>query len=249
MRPSHSIWSQWWRVGGLLGVAFIILFIVAGIALQGETPFFDDPINEVRTYFDEDGTRYLVGDYLNGIAFVFLFLPFLIILRGVLSWVEGPPNILSWLAFAGGIATVILGGAAGISWGALAMGAATDPEVDDTSIRTLMYVDAFAFSALSLTLALFVLAASAVIFRTGVLWRGLAALGLLAGVAGIIGGAWPIEGESEGVLEVIGFIGFLGFALWMLLASINMLVMRGLPPRAVPAVAAHEVRIDRPEVP
>jgi hypothetical protein len=232
MTYTDSFWSQWWRVGGVLGIAFVLVVIIGGAVVQGETPVFDDPIDEIRAYFDDDGTRYLVGDYIIGLAFIFLFLPFVTILRGLLSWVEGAPNILSWLAFIGGLSTALLGAAAGISWGALALGAAADPEVEDSSVRTLMYMDAYAFSALSLTIALFVLAASILIFRTGVLWRWLSFLGLVVAILGVIGAAWPIEGESEGALEIIGFLGFLGLALWVLLVSVNMLTKRELPARA-----------------
>ena len=73
-----------------------------------------------------------------------------------------------------GLSTALLGAAAGVSWGALALGAAADPEVNDSSVRTLMYVDTYAFSALPMTSGLLVLSASVVIYRTSVLWRWLA---------------------------------------------------------------------------
>lgn len=63
--------TQWWRLGGILGIGFIILFFVGGFALQGESPSYDDPITEVREYFTEDGDQYLIGDYILGLGFVF----------------------------------------------------------------------------------------------------------------------------------------------------------------------------------
>ena len=126
----------------------------------------------------------------------------------------------------------LLGTATLVSEGALALGAAADAEVADSSVRALMYDHAYRFSGLYLAIALFLFAASAVIFRTGVFWRWLALLGLAAGVLCVIGAAWPIDGESDSALDILGFIGFLGFLLWVLLVSISMLLKRELPARA-----------------
>ena len=214
---------------GILGIGFIILFMVAAFGVQGDTPVFDDPIEEIRSFYTDDATRYLVGDFLIGVSFVLLFLPFLVILRRILGWVEGGPNILSWLVLIGGLSMTLLGGAGSVSGGALALGAAADAEVTDSSIRALMYVNDYAFSMLTLPAALFLFAASAVIFRTKVLWQWLALLGLAAGVLGVIGSAWPIDGDPKGALGIILFISFLGFALWVLLVSINLILKGELP--------------------
>lgn len=80
--------DKWWRVGGAAGVLFLIMFIV-GIVLQGEAPQFDEPVDEIRDWFADNGEQYLVGDYMVGLAFVLFFLPFLASLRGLLARVEG----------------------------------------------------------------------------------------------------------------------------------------------------------------
>ena len=209
MTSSGGFWSQWWRLGGILGIAFIVLFIIGGLVLKFDSPGFDDPIKEARSYFVDDGTKHLVGNYLVGIASVLLFLPFLMTLRSIHGWVEGGPNILSWLAFIGGLSMALLGTATLVSEGALALGAAADAEVADSSVRALMYDHAYRFSGLYLAIALFLFAASAVIFRTGVFWRWLALLGLAAGVLCVIGAAWPSMARVTALWTSLGSSVFL----------------------------------------
>jgi hypothetical protein len=226
--------TQWWRLGGILGIGFIILFVVGIIIIQGEGVSFDDPMEKIRSYWVDDGNQYLIGDYIGGLGFVFFFLPFLVILRGLLAWVEGGPNVWSWVTFAAGFLSIMIGAAASASWGALAMGAAEHPDVDDSSIRSLMYVDAYAFSALGYGLALMVLAASIVIYRTGVLWRWLAPLGLIVAAGLVLSPLYVIDAQQdEGFFGIVGFIGFIGVMIWVLIVSVGMIMKRELPARAI----------------
>ena len=41
--------GKWWRLGGLLGIAFIVVWLPAFIT-KGDTPVFDDPIAETRAW-------------------------------------------------------------------------------------------------------------------------------------------------------------------------------------------------------
>ena len=232
-----ALWQQWWRLGGIFGIGWVLLFFIGGFALQGDSPSRTDSIESIRQYFTDDGDIYLAGDYLLGIAFIFFFLPFVVTLRWVLGSGEGWPPIWSWLSVVGGVIATIWGGIAGVFWGALAVGAAKNPEVEDTSVRTLMELDIYAFSGLGLPVALFIGAASIVILRTGVMWRWLAALGLISAVLMIIGAAWPIDGDEEGAIAIPGFIGFIGAALWILISSINLL-MRTQEPAPTERAAA-----------
>ena len=130
-----------------------------GLYFTGTDLDFDDPIEEIRTYFTDDSTQYLVGDHLIGLGFVLLFLPFVVILRGLLGLVEGGVNIWSSLAFTGGLLMVAIGFATSFAWGALALGAGVHPEVSDSTVRTLMYVDAYGFTTMILASSLLVLPA------------------------------------------------------------------------------------------
>jgi hypothetical protein len=237
---SERSWDNWWRAGGIFGILFVVLFFVGPFGLTGDTPTRTDSIEEIRAYFEDDGDLYRIGDYLGGLAFVLFFIPYLVILRWVLGAGEGTPPIFSWLAMFGGFAVVVIGGTASVFFGALAI-AADDAEIyaqlDDSSIRLAMEMNAYAFTGFLFTLGLFVGAASIVVLKSGVLWRWLAGLGLLAALLLIVGAAWPIEGDDEGTLAIIGFIGAPLAMLWIIISSINMIMMKEEPGSSVAAPA------------
>jgi hypothetical protein len=233
-----ALWQQWWRVGGGFGIGFVILFLIGGIVLTGDTPTRDDSIEDIRRFFADDGEMYLAGDFLTGIAFVFFFLPYLVTLRWVLGSGEGWPPIWSWLTVIGGVSMLIIGGTSAVSFGALAISEGNPEIIDDAGVRLLMELSTYAFTGFILTMALFVGAASLVVLRTGVLWRWLAALGFLAAVLMIIGAAWPIDGDEEGALAIPGFIGPPLTLLWILISSIALIMMKEEPAPTERASAA-----------
>ncbi len=232
------LWRQWWRVGGMFGIGFVVIFLIGGIFLTGDTPQRDDSIEDIRKFFADDGEMYLVGDYMTGIAFIFFFLPYLVTLRWVLGSGEGWPPIWSWLTVIGGVSVVVIGGTRSVFFGALAISEGNPDVIDDAAVRLLMEMSTYAFTGFSFTLGLFVASASLVVLRTGVLWRWLAALGLLAAVLLIVGAAWPIDGDEEGALAIMGFIGAPLTLLWILISSIAMIMMKEEPAPTERAVAA-----------
>ena len=225
----EGLWRQWWRVGGFFGIGFIILFIIGPFILTGETPSRSDSVEEIRKYFQDDGEMYLVGDYIAGIAFVLFFLPYLVTLRWVLGSGEGWPPIWSWLTVIGGLSMVVIGGASSVFLGTLAINADFSEQIDDSSVRLLMEMSTYSFTGFGFTMALFLGSASFVILRTGVLWRWLAALGLIAALLLVIGAAWPIDGDEEGAIAIFGLIGSIGGALFVLVSSIGMIMMKEEP--------------------
>jgi hypothetical protein len=210
------------RMAGVLGLAWFVLFGIGGIVLQGEPPAYDAPISEIRDFFNDNGQQYLLGDYIADLAFVLLFLPFAAVLRGLLGDAEGGQETESRLAFAGAVALVVIGSGATVFLDAVALGGG-GPELSDSSMRALLYADAVAIAALGVPAALFVLAASRVIWKTGVLWRWLAVMGTVAGVLLITGAAFPIEQDANGVLWAIRFASFISLAIFVLLTSLAQL--------------------------
>src|SRR6266545_3849154 len=191
----------WWRLAGLCGLGWFALFVVGAIILQREPPAYDASLAEVRQFFADNHTRFLIGDYLAGLAFLLLFLPFAAGFRSLLGRAEGEPQIASRLVLVGGLATVLLG---------------------DTA-TVFQYANAAAIAAIGLPAALFTLAASVVIWTTAVLWRWLAVVGLLAGVLLAVGAAFPVAGDPTGPLWTIRFISFIALAVFVVSASIGML--------------------------
>jgi len=64
------------------------------------------------------------------------------------------------------------------------------------------------------------------VWTTDALPRWLAVIGSIAGVLHVAGAAFPIQGEPDGVLFTLRFLGLIAFALFVLLTSISMLTMR-----------------------
>jgi hypothetical protein len=186
------------------------------------SPAYDASLAEVRQFFTDHGTRFLVGDYIAGLGFLLFFLPFVVGLRSLLGAVEGGPQIGSRLVLVGGLATVLVGDTATVFQDALALGAG-NPELQDTTVRAFLYANAAAIAAIGLPAALFTFAAAAVIWTTAVLWRWLAVVGALAGVLLAVGAAFPLGGDPTGPLWAIRFVGFIGLAVFVVAASIGML--------------------------
>jgi hypothetical protein len=226
----NGILNQWWRIGGLLGVGFVILFLIGGIAFQGETPTYDDPIDEIRAYWEDDGNTYLLGDYLIGLAFLFGWIPLIVSLRALLGRAEGGPQLWSRVAFVGGVITLVFGAIAGLADGALAFGA---ENIDDGSMQALMYVSLYGFTNLAFAAGLFMLAASLVIWQTGALWRWTGILGAIAGFLAVISPLGILDDSSDDIFDILGFFGFIGLALWLLAISVCMLLRQEEPVAAV----------------
>jgi hypothetical protein len=219
------------RITGAFGLAWIVLFAIGGIALQGQPPAYNAPIDETREFFAAHGDRYLWGDYIAGLAFVLCLLPFVVGLRSLLGAAEGPPQIASRLVLVGGVATVVVGDAATAFLDALALGGAP-AELPDTTIRLLLELDAVAIAAIGLPMALTAIAAAAVIWRTSVLPRWLAPLGALSGGLHIVGATFVAANDADGPIFFIRFAGLITFAIFVAASSVSLL--RGAPAAAPP---------------
>jgi hypothetical protein len=219
---------NWTRVAGVCGLGWFLLFAVGGIILQGEPPAYDQPIAEARQFFADHGSRYLVGDYLADIAFVFLFLPFVAGLRTHLGAAEKGGEMGSRLVFAGGVATVVVGAASTAFLDAVAL-AKGGPILNDSTIRALLYADAVAIAGIGMPAALTTIAAAVVIRRTRALPWWLAPVGAVAGALLVAGAAFPVEGNADGVLWTIRFIGFISFAVFVVLTSFSLIASEPEP--------------------
>jgi hypothetical protein len=209
---------QWETITGAFGLAWIVLFAVGGIVLQGQPPAYD----EARDFFAAHGGRYLWGDYIAGLAFVLCLLPFVVGLRSVLGAAEGPPQLASRLVLVGGIATVIVGDAATAFLDALALGRAP-AKLPDSTVRLLLELDAVAIAAIGLPMALMVIAAACVIWRTSVLPRWLAPLAALSGLLHIVGATFVAANDADGPLFFLRFAGLITFALFVAASSVSLI--------------------------
>jgi hypothetical protein len=226
----NRIWPNWWRFAGIDGIIWAILFFIGAFVIQGDSPVRDDPIDEIRAYWVEDGDTYLIGDYILGLAFIIFFLPYVIGLTALLRRAEGDPPIWSHMAFTGALLGVAFAGVAGLAWSTMAINLKDNPDLSDSTILLLMDLDLQGFVLSSFGLALFIGSTGFVVLRTGVLWRWLGAVGLLAAILLLIGAAWPIDGDDEGAIAVFGFVGYPLMLLFILVSSVRMIMMKEPPP-------------------
>ena len=217
--------TRWWRLAGALGLAWLVLFFVGGVVLHGSPPPYDEPIQRARAYFQNSAQAYLVGDYIVRLAFVFGFLPFVVAMQSRLGAAEGEPRILSRLVFAGGLATFVVGDASKFFLNAVAL-AGGSPDISDTTLRTLLYLDSVSIATIGAPAALMVFAASWLIWTRRTLWRWIAVLGAVAGVLLVLGAAFPLEHRSVGVLFGARFASFIALALFVVASSLSMLFDR-----------------------
>ena len=224
----EQLWSMWWRLGGLAAILFVAVFIV-GVGLQNAPPLFDDPIEEVRADWVNDGQLYLVADYVLGLAFVFFYVPFIVALRGLLGWAEGSVEMWSRVSFVGAFAFLIWSASAGVFWGTLAYGDFAETASDET-LRTLMALDYYATAGMPFTWVVFVGATSLVVWRTRILWSWLVYLGLVEVVLAVIAPLEILTEGSESLLDFVYLLAFFGIVLWILCVGIAMLTRKELPP-------------------
>lgn len=73
------------------------------------------------------------------------------------------------------------------------------------------------------TSAIFVIAASVMMLRSGAMPAWLGGLGILAGVASVLGGTWIFSGDPGHTVADVGFIGDLAAMLWVAIASVFLI--------------------------
>ncbi|MEA2386769.1 MAG: hypothetical protein QOJ22_943 [Thermoleophilaceae bacterium] len=209
----------------LTGVLFVVLAFVS-IVVGGEPPDAGDPVREIIDHYVDNEDQIYVSAILGGLACVALVF-FGSYFRTVLRAAEGPGRgTLSAVVFAG---TVIM--AIGIAIDmtiSVALAGAVD-DVEPAAVQALQALWDNDFVPIALGIELFLLSAGLAIVRHGGApkWLGWVALVLAAA------GPTPI-----------GFIAFLGGAIWILIVSI-VLALRarkgagdGAPPAAAPPAPA-----------
>lgn len=217
--------AGWWKATGWFGLAWFALFAVGAIVLQGEPPAYDQPLSEARDFFTSDSDRYLLGDYLAGLAFFFGFLPFVVGLSRLLGLAEGEPKIASGLVLAGGIATIAIGDAATAFLDSAALSGGPGSDINDSTLRGLLRGNSAAIAAIGLPMALTALASAAAIWRTGVLPRWVAAIAALAGGLHLVGASFLLGGP-DGPLFFVRFAALIVFAAFVVGTSVS-LIRRG----------------------
>lgn len=202
------------RWAALSGIVFVVLMLV-GAAFVFDVPKGDASAQEIASYLTDSGnhTRNIIGAYLwvlGGLA----FLGFVTGLRSVLRRAEGDPGTLSNLVFGAGVVFTAVWSVSAAAIASVAYAVEfSDARVSNPDLVTVLP----SLGGLLLLLGggfagiLLLAATSILIFRTGVLPRWLAWLGIVVAVSLVFDVAYM------NILPLVG---------WVLVASIAMLRRR-----------------------
>ena len=214
--------EQWRKVGGVAGIASIVLGLVPA-ALIADEPRFTDSGREIMVWYAHNGNRWLASTLAFCVALAFLFLPFLSALTSALASAEGEPPLWSRVAAAAGVLYVAvwlpgLGGEGIVSY------LTTDTSADVA--RAGVAFALFVYSLAALFAAVFVLSASLVVLQKGVFWSWLGWYGFVAAAVNLAGAA-AIFDTPDGAFGVIRTrVAPPALAVWVVAASVGMLRSR-----------------------
>jgi hypothetical protein len=196
--------NQMGRWAAFSGIVFVVLMLT-GAAFVTDVPAADASAQEIAGYLGDSGnhTRNIIGAYLwvlGGLA----FLGFMAGLRAVLRRAEGEPGTLSSLVFGAGVVFTAVWSVSAVALAAVAYAVefsdapVTDPDIVRVlpQLGSLLLLVGGGFAGLLLVLATSVLA-----FRTGVLPRWLAWLGILVAIALV----FPVAYMN--ILPLVGWVG------------------------------------------
>jgi hypothetical protein len=204
------------RWSGGAAIAFVVLILVSAFS-SGSPPSPDDSVAEIRSYFVDHRTALLVSTLLGLLAVPFAIW-FAVVLRELVSG-DRLSNALGTASLAG----LLLTAAVALAGGAVAVAAvyvdgAANTLGDDT-IRIVYEAQTLLFASTSAGLVLFGLTAALAIRRTTALPIYVMWFGLLAALANVVA-MFSVLGAGAGN---IGFVGLIGFALFVLVTGAAML--------------------------
>jgi len=199
--------SRW--LGPASGVGAVLL-ILGSFAAAGSQPGPDAPIDEVTAFYTEHDAGQLAAASLMSLG-ALLFLIFAATVAGQLRAAEAERSSWPTVCFGGGVLV-----AAGLSIFAglgLALGDVAG-DLEPSAVQAVHVLYQELLFPLTIGVSAFLLGAGIAALRTGALpgWVGWLAVG--AGVVAAI----PSH-VLGGVLDHIGFVGFLGLAVWTLIVS------------------------------
>jgi len=211
-------WDRWAPLTGVLAVGCSLV----GVMFALNQPQDKDSNAKIVAYFASHSHRVhgVVGFFVFLAGILFL-LAFLAALRERLRAAEGQPGRLSALAFGAGIASLPLWVVSMLLANAASFAANESSafHLEPNTFRLLADTAYFAWVAAVVVSAVVVWATSAVAFRTSVLPRWFARLGILVGV-----------------VQLFGFFFFPFFAWWLWIVVASVLLARR--PGPVPASLA-----------
>jgi hypothetical protein len=201
----------------LTGLAFLVLLIISFV-ISGEPPSADDEVQEIVDHYTDNKDSIEIGAALT-IPAATLLIFFAAYLRRVFDAAERAGSVLALIPLVG--ATIIATGAGIDGTISFALAEAAD-DIDPTAVQALQALWDNDWMPIGIGISVFLWGVGLATVRYGGLpaWLGWAAL-VLAVIA----------------VTPIGFVSFLGSALWILIASVILtLRARSAPREPAPTV-------------
>ena len=212
--------SRWERVAAGTGIVWVVLTAVGNI-IQTNPPGVNDPVGKITSYYLDNRSAILLGEFLIGIGAVF-FLWFAGSLYGHFRRAEGEPGRLSAIVMGAGVWTLGVFLVEGALYTALAYKIAGE---GDTRITQAVWdIANVAATFRGYTVGILFVAIAVAVLRTGALplWIGTSAVVL--GVLQLVRGLGVFADSGPFVLG--GAFSGIGFALdgiWTLVTSVVLM--------------------------
>ena len=212
------------QIAGLAGVLGVALFLVLGFMIF-DGPALGDPAEDIRTFFTDNETEIALFTWGMPLAFGVFFLLFASGLRGFLAPGDADTGGM-WVrySYTGAVVQAAVGMVGLTFWGVLGQEKILVDASDDT-LRALSGLDTMLFfQVMNWPGAIFLVGASVVIIRSGLMPQWLGFLGCTIAAAGALSGLWIFSGDPGGALgDGLGTISFLGTQIWVLVTAVLMM--------------------------
>jgi hypothetical protein len=211
--------EKWWKVGGLAGIASVVLLFVPAILVADE-PRYSDSGREILSWYARHGGRWTLSIFIIGIALAFFLLPFLSALASVLERAEGEPHVWSRVAFGSGL-LIVAGMVTG--WGGEGILSYLAKDAGEEVARAGVAFALFIYAITGLFVGAFILSSSIVILKDHVFWRWLGWFGLVVAAVNILGAAAVFD-TPDGLFGVLRTrVAPVALAVWIIAVSVAML--------------------------
>jgi hypothetical protein len=215
---------SWKKLTGWAGVAYVVVFVLLIVVIGPEGPGIADSAAEVRDYFADNQTQIALITVLSAVAVGFFFLLFASGLRGLFASADAEDEgMWSRAMFAFAILFTAIGGVGSAFWASLGFDE-TIEAASDSTVKAIGALDnVIYFAVLPWAEAFFLLAASMVILRSGVLAKWLGWWALAAAVVLAVGALWPLTGDPDNFLTVVVLIGSIALLVWVAAVSVTLI--------------------------
>lgn len=207
------------RFGGVAGLVFVVGLLVLGFTVYLNQPLYNEPVAEIRDHFTDNETLRTVADWIAALLFVGGFLVFASALRSALRPAD-EDGTWSRVSFAGAVLAIAIAGS-GVYLSTFTLGDMA--ALPDGVVQAFVRADALVYTVLlAWAFAIVLVGASMVMLRGGPFPAWFAWFGFAAAAVNALGALWPVDGDPEGALAVLGYVGFFATMIWIALVAATM---------------------------